>query len=55
MSPAINRSVIDGPNILTTLSAIVNLYLVKENPVEIALSHIALICGGDFSFPAGIS
>jgi hypothetical protein len=40
---------------LTVISGMANRHLVKENPVEIALSHITLICCRDFSFSAGIS
>jgi hypothetical protein len=42
-------------NILTALRAIGNRYLVKEKSVEIPLSHITHIYGGDFSFSDGIS
>jgi hypothetical protein len=40
---------------LTAMRGMANRNLVKENPVEILLSHITLICGCDFSFSAGIS
>jgi hypothetical protein len=40
---------------LTAIRGMANRFIVKENPVEVVFSHIALICGCDFSFSVGIS
>jgi hypothetical protein len=40
---------------VTAKRGMTNRFLVKENPVEVVLSHITLICRCDFSFSIGIS